>query len=209
MNIKKVGLTALAGSLVATSAMAGSLSLSGGAKISYVTKDGSIAAKNVASGYSMDQEITASGSGELDNGFTISVTHGLMGMSGSTAGSDSSSLSLDMGDMGKISYDDTDGHFGLAGLEDFMPNAYEQAHDGLGTAGTIAVMARMASGQGFGYSTTLGGASVSIGFSDNLAASTDRTDGGQDTPAAGANSSSSVAVSFEAMDGLTVKAGVG
>ena len=48
MNIKKVGLTALAGSLVATSAMAGSLSLSGGAKLSYVTKDGSIAAKNVA-----------------------------------------------------------------------------------------------------------------------------------------------------------------
>ena len=32
MNIKKVGLTALAGSLVATSAFAGALSVSGGAK---------------------------------------------------------------------------------------------------------------------------------------------------------------------------------
>ena len=38
MNIKKVGLTALAGSLVATSAIAGELSLSGGAKLSYVIK---------------------------------------------------------------------------------------------------------------------------------------------------------------------------
>jgi len=207
MNIKKVGLTALAGSLVATSAFAGSLSLSGGAKLSYVQKEGTIATNDTAGRFAMDQEISASGSGELDNGFTISIAHGMKGMNG--AGSDTSSLTLDMGDMGSLSYNDTDGHPGLAGLEDFMPMAYEQANDGLGTAGTIAVMAKMASGQGFGYSTTLGGASVSIGFSDNLAASTDRTDGGQDTTAAGANSSSSVAVSFEAMDGLTVKAGVG
>jgi hypothetical protein len=37
-NIKKIGLTALAGSLIATTAMAGSLSVSGGAKISHTTK---------------------------------------------------------------------------------------------------------------------------------------------------------------------------
>ena len=35
MNIKKIGLTALAGSLVATSAYAGELSVSGGATITY------------------------------------------------------------------------------------------------------------------------------------------------------------------------------
>ncbi len=34
-NLKKVGLTALAGSLVAVSAQAGSLSVSGGAEMSY------------------------------------------------------------------------------------------------------------------------------------------------------------------------------
>jgi len=125
-----------------------------------------------------------------------------------TAKSDTSSLSLDMGDMGTLSYNDADGHPGLAGLEDFMPMAYEQANDGIGGSVT-ANMAKMASGQGFGYSTNLGGASISIGASDNLGASTDRTDGEQDTTAAGANSSTSIAVSFDAMDGLTVKAGVG
>ena len=62
MNIKKVGLTALAGSLVATSAFAGSLSLSGGAKLSYVSKEGTIATTDTASRFSMDQEISASGS---------------------------------------------------------------------------------------------------------------------------------------------------
>ena len=213
MNIKKVGLTALAGSLVATSAFAGSLSLSGGAKLSYVTKGGTFvegtANDNVLSGFSMDQEISASGSGELDNGFTVTLSHGLMGASGAFAGSDSSSISLDMGDMGTLSYDDTDGHFGLAGLEDFIPNAYEQANDGLGTTGTKATMAKMASGQGFGYSTTVGGASIGIGYSDNLGATTNRSDGSQDTTVASTTSSSSISLSYDVMDSLTVKGGFG
>ena len=209
MNIKKVGLTALAGSLVATSAFAGELSLSGGAKLSYVTKSGTLETTNVvASGYAMDQEISASGSAELDNGFTISLSHGMKGMNSN--GSDTSSLTLDMGDLGTLGYNDTDGHYGLAGLEDKMPMAYEQANDGLGTTATPATMAKMASGAGFGYSTNVGGASVSIGYSDNLGATTDRTDGGQDTTATSVDSSSSIAVTYAVEDmGLTVFGGVG
>ena len=209
MNIKKVGLTALAGSLVATSAFAGELSLSGGAKLSYVTKSGTLETTNVvASGYAMDQEISASGSAELDNGFTISLSHGLSGSG--AEGSDTSSLTLDMGDMGTLGYNDTDGHYGLAGLEDKMPMAYEQANDGLGTTATPATMAKMASGAGFGYSTTVGGASVSVGYSDNLGATTNRSDGSQDTTATSVDSSSSVAVTYAVEDmGLTVFGGVG
>ena len=209
MNIKKVGLTALAGSLVATSAFAGELSLSGGAKLSYVNKGGSLETTNVvASGFAMDQEIAAKGSAELDNGFTISLSHGLKGMNGD--GSDTSSLTLDMGDMGTVGYNDTDGHYGLAGLEDKMPMAYEQANDGLGTSGTPATMAKMASGAGFGYSTTVGGASVSVGWSDNLGATTDRSDGSQDTTATSVDSSASVGVTYALEDmGLTVFGGIG
>ena len=209
MNIKKIGLTALAGSLVATSAIAGELSLSGGAKLSYVNKGGTLETTNVvASGYAMDQEISASGSAELDNGFTISLSHGLSGSG--AEGSDSSVLTLDMGDMGTLGYDDTDGHYGLAGLEDKIPNAYEQANDGLGTTATAATMAKMASGAGFGYSTSVGGASISIGYSDNLGATTNRSDGSQDTTATSVDSSSSVAITYPVEDlGLTVFGGVG
>ena len=210
MNIKKVGLTALAGSLVATSAFAGALTLSGGAKMSYVTKEGTLvsgtAGDNVSSGISMDQEISASGSGELDNGFTVSISHGMKGMNSN--GSDSSSITLDMGDLGTLSYDDTDGHGGLAGLEDKMPMAYEQANDGLGTTATPATMAKMASGQGFAYSNNVGGVALSLQFSDGLGASTDRTDGGQDTTVASTNSSSSVGLTYS-MDAITVFGGVG
>ena len=207
MNIKKVGLTALAASLAATSAYAGELSLSGGAKLSYVTKGGNMATTDVSSGFAMDQEITATGSAELDNGFTVSIAHGLVS-TGST--SDSSTLTLNMGDLGTLSYDDTDGHGGLASLEDKMPKAYEEANDGLGTTAVPAVMAKMPSGQGFGYSNTIAGATVSLGWSDGLGATTDRTDGNQDTTAASTNSSSSIAVSYDLADiGLSVFGGVG
>ena len=208
MNIKKVGLTALAGSLVATSAFAGALSVSGGAKLSYVTKEGTASTNNESSRFAMDQEISVSGSGELDNGFTVSLSHGLSGSG--AEGSDSSVLTLDMGDMGVLSYDDTDGHGGLAGLEDKMPMAYEQANDGLGTTAVIATMAKMSSGQGFAYSNNVGGAAVSLQYSDGLGATTDRTDGGQDTTIASTNSSSSIGITYAVEDmGLTVFGGVG
>ena len=125
-----------------------------------------------------------------------------------TAKSDTSSLTLDMGDMGTLSYSDADQHGGLAGLEDFMPMAYEQANDGIGGSAT-AIMAKQPSGQGFGYDVSVGGASVSIGFSDNIGASADRTDGEIDTSSAGATSSSSLAISYDVSDALTVKAGAG
>ncbi len=204
MNIKKVGLTALAGSLVATSAFAGSLTLSGGAKISYTSSSGTQDSGDTAGRFAMDQEISASGSGELDNGFVISLSHGMSGEE--TAKSDTSSLTLDMGDMGTLTYQDDDNHGGLAGLEDFMPKAYEQANDGIASHN----FAKMASGQGFGYDVTAGGVDISIGFSDSLAANADRTDGEQDTTGgSGQSSSSSIALSMDVMDGLTVKAGVG
>ena len=206
MNIKKIGLTALAGSLVATSAMAGEMSISGGAKLSYVTKSGSIATTDVSSGFAMDQEMTASGSAELENGMTVSVSHGL---ATGGSGSDTSSLTLDMGDMGSISYNDTDGGAGLRSIDDIMPTAYEEANDGLGTTGTPLTMAQMGTGQGFGYTNNINGIAINIGWSDGLGATTNRSDGGQDTTVASTNSSNSIALTYATDMGLTVFAGTG
>ena len=208
MNIKKIGLTALAGSLVATSAMAGELSLSGGAKLSYVSNGGLKANDNQkASGFAMDQEITASGSGELDNGFTVTLTHGMSGEE--TAKSDTSSITLDMGDMGTLAYSDADIGGGLTALDNIMPTAYEEANDGIGGSATANVAA-MPSGQGFSYSTTIAGATIGVNASDNLSASTDRTDGEVDTTADGNGSSSSIGIQYPVADlGLTVFGGTG
>ena len=69
---KKIGLTALAGSLVATSAFAGELGVSGSASMNVEHTNGGAA--NVGKTFSMGNQITFSGSGELDNGMTVSLS---------------------------------------------------------------------------------------------------------------------------------------
>jgi len=72
MNIKKIGLTALAGSLVATSAFAGSMSVSGGASFEVQHVNGGAA--NAGKAWSMGNSVTFSGSGELENGLNVTYS---------------------------------------------------------------------------------------------------------------------------------------
>jgi outer membrane protein OmpU len=67
-NLKKLGLTALAGSLVATTGYAGALDVSGAAKVSYTSGDETEVSGNP---FSMTRDISFTGSGEMDNGMTI------------------------------------------------------------------------------------------------------------------------------------------
>jgi len=71
-NFKKIGLTALAASLVSVSANAGEMSVSGSASIGTAGYSG----EKVVSGneWSMGNQLTFSGSGELDNGLTVSLS---------------------------------------------------------------------------------------------------------------------------------------
>ena len=71
INLKKVGLTALAGSLAAVSAHAGELSVTGSANVTYVTGE----SDNSAQALGHDKDVKFSGSGELDNGFTFNWFH--------------------------------------------------------------------------------------------------------------------------------------
>jgi outer membrane protein OmpU len=70
-NFKKVGLTALAASLVSVSAHAGSLSASGSASMN--TEGFSGEQLDAGTTFSMANSVVLSGSGELDNGMTVSV----------------------------------------------------------------------------------------------------------------------------------------
>ena len=72
MNIKKIGLTALAGSLVATSAFAGSMSVTGGASINIEHTNGGAADSGKT--FSMGNQLTFTGGGELDNGLNVSLS---------------------------------------------------------------------------------------------------------------------------------------
>ena len=71
-NFKKIGMTALAASLVSTSVFAGELAVSGSAKINYEIYSGE--GQNGSKAFSMGNQITFSGSGELDNGMNVSLS---------------------------------------------------------------------------------------------------------------------------------------
>ena len=73
MNIKKIGMTALAASLVSvSSATAGEMSVSGAASITVENYSGE--QRNAGVAYSMADSVTLSGSTELDNGLTVSMS---------------------------------------------------------------------------------------------------------------------------------------
>jgi outer membrane protein OmpU len=118
-KITKIGLTALAGSLVATSAFAGAMSVSGSAKVSYQSKGSS-----AVNPYSNSKGLTFSGSGELDNGFTVSTSYTMTDSAFST-----SHVSLDMGDSGTLHFMNGTSKAGLNKYQDKMPTAGEQVWD--------------------------------------------------------------------------------
>jgi len=85
-NFKKIGLTALASSLVATSAFAGEMSVAGSA--SFNMKNFSNVAAQDANGkkFSMGNQLTFTGGGEMDNGMNVSLSFILdQGDNGTTA----------------------------------------------------------------------------------------------------------------------------
>ena len=71
-NFKKIGMTALAASLVSTSVFAGEVTVAGGASINWENYSG--IAKSSTKSFSMGNQLTFSGSGELDNGMTVGIS---------------------------------------------------------------------------------------------------------------------------------------
>ena len=70
MNIKKIGLTALAASLVSVSAHAGEMSVAGSASIGIKNNAGNDGGKSIT----MGDQLTFTGGGELDNGLNVALS---------------------------------------------------------------------------------------------------------------------------------------
>ena len=99
--MKKIGLTALGTSLIATSAFAGSLDVTGGASITFSGVDKGTA----GNGFSMSDSVTFSGGGEMDNGWNVTVSYELDSSEhNSTRQMDSRSVKIDTNGMGVITF---------------------------------------------------------------------------------------------------------
>jgi outer membrane protein OmpU len=186
-NLKKLGLSALAGSLVATTGYAGSLDVTGAAKVSYVSQDETEVTGNP---FSMTRDIKFAGSGEMDNGMTISY-HQLL----SAGAFSSSGLKLDMGDAGTLSFANgtAQGH-GISAYEDKMPTANEQVWDDLD--GEANGLANISKANTIGYGTSVAGANISMSYNPDAGATT-------------AESSKSIAIDYAPADGAMVFVSIG
>jgi outer membrane protein OmpU len=71
-NFKKIGMTALAASLVSTSAFAGEVTVAGSA--SMTVENYSVGDRNAGKGFSMGNQLTFTGGGEMDNGMTVGIS---------------------------------------------------------------------------------------------------------------------------------------
>ena len=204
-NLKKVGLTALAGSLVATSAFAGALSVSGSAKFTYTADTGANDDKNDGNRFGMAQGLSFSGSGELDNGHSVSLLHVMTADGG---GKSTSVLTYDMGAMGSLKYQQDSGSLGIGVIDDLTPTADEEVWNGLSlTSGTVTPNGKVSGGiTGFGYTYSTDMFTAYAGYSPN-SDSDSTADGSNGTGTL--QSSTSIAVVVTPMDGLKVFGGTG
>ena len=198
-NFKKIGLSALAGSLVAFSAHAGELSVSGSASLTMSDSDTNGTAIS-GNQFTMGDSITFSGSGEMDNGMTISVSYELDGDAADSGNElDSHSMTLDTNGMGTITFAGHGGSSAMSAIDDVTPNAYEESWDAVTGADTGTRVGGSSGDNMFTYtSPSFSGATVTMAYLNASDAVTDVS-----------YSDFAIAYSPEMVDGLTVGYGQG
>ena len=151
-TIKKIGLTALGTTLVASSAFAGEISVSGDAGYTWSSESGGGASATPTTGngsndgVGYNHDISFSGSGELDNGWSVST--GMTIVEDSSLSS--SNVKLTMGSLGSITVGNGTGGIG-ASYDSVVPTAYEENHDGMKTSTAIDNMGSLLGNGGIDY----------------------------------------------------------
>ncbi len=196
-NLKKIGLSALAGSLVAISANAAELSVSGSVEVTYTDTGGTVGNEVTGNSFGAKSDMTFTGSGDVGFG-TVTMNRAL-----SDAGAITTSYqTLDMGDMGTFSFDSTAGQLvGIAANDDLLPTAYEEVWTGVSGSGIAGV----GSTNVIGYTNTFAGVSISAGYTNGEGAT---QTGESAASGAGAHGSTrDIYLSMSPIDGLTIGAG--
>ena len=172
-KLTKIGLSALAGSLVAISAHAGSLSVSGSASISFADGDTDNAGGTAAEDnqWTMGDSLTFKGGGELDNGMSVAVKYeydddeGDLNHGGGLPGFDSHSITLSSAEMGSITFAGHGGKTNMDNMDDKTPNAFEESWDGVSEADEETLVNGITGNNSFFYKApSMGGATFSVAY---------------------------------------------
>ena len=206
INLRKLGLTALAGSLAAVSAQAGEMSVSGSHITTYTTGDaGVVANTHSANSLGSNTNITFTGSGDLDNGWSVST---FVMMNDATTGLSSTAATMTMGSMGTVGVSKGGGFNVNGAYDETYPRAYEENSDAGGQSSLNSV-GNWADDNAIIYKAPaidLMGATVNIGVEHSLQGGTATGgDGGGSARSADYGSATSVGVTV-AYEGLTLGA---
>jgi outer membrane protein OmpU len=198
-KFKKIGLSALAGSLVAVSANAGEMTVAGSASVGLEHINGGAA--SAGKSWSMGNQLTFTGGGELDNGMNVSLSFIIdqgddeTDTSTASGGSpfDSHSVSIGMDGLGTVTFHGEGGSAAMSathgsaagGIWDAYQVAADEPESGHGSDDMIS----------YALPTLL----------DDLALSASYTPAGD----GGADSSTSWNASYTGIEGLTVSYGAG
>ena len=206
-NLKKIGVSALAGSLVAVAANAGELSVSGSANLTYTNEDlsnsASTPSNSTGNPFGSASDLSFNGSGDV-NGMTVSFFAAIDAGGGSYA---SNSFSVDMGDMGKIKFDQGVGGNGIESIDDKSPTAWEESWDGIAAGDG---MHTTASQNVFAYSNTVAGFGISAAWDTEIddSRTSDGSTGAPGTSIDGSNTSFAI-TNATLVDGLNFGVGYG
>ena len=188
-NLKKIGLTALGTAMVATSANAASLSVSGASSIYFGGEENS----HTGNGWTMTDQIDFNASGEMDNGFTVDM---YLQLDGSAARFDDHTLAIGMGDMGTLTFSGHGGNGPVGAWDDKTPSANEESW-GTSIGGKVDGPTNSAvSDNSFIYDYTI---------SDGIALKAAY----KPSKGTALESSTEIGVSYTGMEGLTVLAAMG
>jgi outer membrane protein OmpU len=188
-KLKKVGLTALATTLVASSAYAGEMSVSGSASLNY----SGLSTNSDVNPFTMGDSIKFNGSGDLDNGMSVAVYYELDG-----GNFDDYSLTLGLGDgMGTLGFSGASmSPGGVDSVKDIVPTAYTPVYENTNGVdnGLATTSGRNQTGM-WGYSNTVGDLGISLGYNPK-------------NSSAGQEAESSIGLTYNTpMEGLTLVAG--
>jgi len=202
MNIKKIGLTALAASLVSVSAHAGEISVAGSASIGIKNNSGNDGGKSIT----MGDQLTFTGGGELDNGLNVALSFVIDHGDGDEAVNafDSHSITISSDAMGSIVIAGEGAGNAQSALDttaagDIWDNGFKHHTTGAGSATNIAYVPMQgsdASNSSINYTlpSMVDGLSVSASYSPGGTA---------------VESTSAFAFTYTGVEGLTVSYGAG
>ena len=194
-NLRKIGLSALAGSLATFSVNAADVSVSGSGSISF--DDTNRGKSDRGNGFYMGDSLKFNMSGETDGGLGVAVYYEIDG-----GALDDHNIKLS-GDWGSLTFDGHGGSSAFGAVDDKTPNAYEESWDIIDTDGTSATGSPTVINGGGGdgmfiyTSPSMGGATLTAAYQNHGGAA-----------AAESYTDFAIAISPEGVEGLTLGAAV-